>query len=232
MNKIVAVEDNFAPKDNWLRVEWNLGKRCNYDCSYCGPDIHNKTDAHMSFNVFSATVDNVVKAATTQNKTIRVSLTGGEPFIHPEIIRFLSYMKSSGVDRISVTTNGSAGFRRYVESLQYIDYYIFSYHFEFAKHDKILENILTLDQYIKETHGRNQVHVHIMYLPGKLNEVKELISELEKHNVHWVVRRIRPKININTSKWAIPGTSGMETTDGFDSESYYSDEELKWLNSI
>ena len=48
---LVAVEDNHAPKDDWLRVEWNLGKRCNYDCSYCGSDIHDRTSEHMPWDV-------------------------------------------------------------------------------------------------------------------------------------------------------------------------------------
>ena len=35
MSKIVGIEDN-TTKDELFRVEWNLGKRCNYNCSYCG----------------------------------------------------------------------------------------------------------------------------------------------------------------------------------------------------
>ena len=39
MSKIVGIEDNHAPKDELFRVEWNLGKRCNYNCSYCGNEL-------------------------------------------------------------------------------------------------------------------------------------------------------------------------------------------------
>ena len=40
MTKIVGIEDNHPPKDELLRVEWNLGRRCNYNCSYCGNELH------------------------------------------------------------------------------------------------------------------------------------------------------------------------------------------------
>ena len=32
---LVGIEDNFPAKDELLRVEWNIGKRCKYNCSYC-----------------------------------------------------------------------------------------------------------------------------------------------------------------------------------------------------
>ena len=60
---LVALEDNHAPKDELLRVEWNLGKRCNYNCSYCGNELHNKTSDHMSWEVYTATIDKIVEAS-------------------------------------------------------------------------------------------------------------------------------------------------------------------------
>ena len=54
---LVGIEDNHAPKDELLRVEWNLGKRCNYNCSYCGNELHNKTSEHMPWEVYTATID-------------------------------------------------------------------------------------------------------------------------------------------------------------------------------
>lgn len=232
MSKLVAIEDNYPPKDDWLRVEWNLGKRCNYDCSYCGADIHDNTSPHMPEEVYNGAVNKLVEAANAQDKITRVSFTGGEPFVHPRFIDMLKYAKDSGINRISVTTNGSVGFKRYVDSLPYINYYIFSYHFEFAKHDKIMDTIVQLNDHVKEQHGHNQVHVHIMYLPGKLEECKELIKFFDEHDVQWVVRRIRPKIDPKTGSWAKPYVSGMTVHDGNCNDKYYSQEELEWLSTL
>ena len=76
---LVGIEDNHAPKDELLRVEWNLGKRCNYNCSYCGNELHNKTSEHMF--VYTATIDKIVEAP--MGKKIKIRFTGGEPFVHP-----------------------------------------------------------------------------------------------------------------------------------------------------
>lgn len=226
--KIVAVEDNYPPKDNWLRIEWNLGRRCNYDCSYCGSDIHDRTSPHLDLNIVESTVKNISSVAKQQGKECRISLTGGEPFAHPKIIKILETIKENGINKISVTTNGSVPLKKYIESLPYINYYIFSYHFEFAYHDKIINTITELNKLVKEMNNKS-LHVHLMYLPGKMKEANEIIDIMNNNDVHWAIRRIRPRIDPLTKTWAIPGKSGLETIHGTSLDSYYSDEELEFM---
>jgi MoaA/NifB/PqqE/SkfB family radical SAM enzyme len=228
MNELVAVEDNYAPKDNWLRIEWNLGRRCNYDCSYCGSDIHDRESPHLSLEVIEKTVKQIAAVARAQGKECRISLTGGEPFVHPKIIDILKIIKENGIDKISVTTNGSVPLSKYIQSLPYINYYIFSYHFEFAYHDKIINTIVELNKLVKEEHKQN-LHVHLMYLPGKMNEANEIIDIMNNEDIHWVIRRIRPRVDPITGKWAMPGTSGLKTIPKKVKDPYYSDEEIAFM---
>jgi MoaA/NifB/PqqE/SkfB family radical SAM enzyme len=229
--KIVAIEDNFAPKDNWLRIEWNLGKRCNYDCSYCGSDIHDNKSQHLDLEVIENTVEKISQVARQQKKECRISLTGGEPFVHPRIIEILKTIKKHGIQKISVTTNGSVPLSKYIESIDYINYYIFSYHFEFAYHDKIINTIIELDKKLKTETKNKNLHVHLMFLPGKLKEAKEIIEILKDHDIHYAIRRIRPRIDSLTGKWALPGTSGMTTVHGKCNDPYYSKEEIEFITN-
>ena len=52
----------------------------------------------------------------------KISFTGGEPFIHPNIIELLQFAKKQGVHRLSVTTNGTASLSTYLKALKYINY--------------------------------------------------------------------------------------------------------------
>lgn len=228
MKTLVAVEDNYAPKDNWLRIEWNLGKRCNYDCSYCGSDIHDRSSPHLSLEVIEKTVKQIASVAKSQGKECRISLTGGEPFAHPKIIEILKIIKENGINKISVTTNGSVPLKKYEESLPYINYYIFSYHFEFAYHDKIINTIVELNSLVSKDKGQN-LHVHLMYLPGKMKEANEIIDIMNVNKVHWAIRRIRPRLDPVTNTWASPGTSGLDTVHGKVNDRYYTDEELAFM---
>jgi MoaA/NifB/PqqE/SkfB family radical SAM enzyme len=228
MTNLVAVEDNHAPKDDWLRIEWNLGRRCNYDCSYCGSDIHDRESEHLSLDVIRSTVEKIAAVARSQGKECRISLTGGEPFVHPRIIDILKIIKDNGINKISVTTNGSVPLAKYIDSLPYISYYIFSYHFEFAYHDRIINTIVELNKIVKQRKNQN-LHVHLMYLPGKMEQANEIIDIMNENDVHWVIRRIRPRIDPSTDTWAEPGLSGLLTKHGRSEDAYYTAEELDFM---
>jgi MoaA/NifB/PqqE/SkfB family radical SAM enzyme len=113
------------PHQGSIKVEWNLGKRCNYDCSYCPSSIHDNTSPHTDIEILKKTVDKLASL----NKPIRLSFTGGEPCVHPKFDDLVKYAKYKGIQWISVTTNGTRPFEFYA-SLP-VDQYVFSIHLEY-----------------------------------------------------------------------------------------------------
>lgn len=74
-----------AAKDVF-KVNWILTRRCNYKCSYCCA-----TKRNMEYTLFEnlkLAVDKIVK----NPKRKSISLTGGEPTLHPEIARLVEYI--------------------------------------------------------------------------------------------------------------------------------------------
>lgn len=113
------------PHQGSIKVEWNLGKRCNYDCSYCPAAIHDNTSPHTDIGILKEAVDKLVAL----DKPIRLSFTGGEPCVHPKFDELVRYSKHKGVKYISVTTNGTRPYEFYA-SLP-VDQYVFSIHLEY-----------------------------------------------------------------------------------------------------
>ncbi len=203
---IIGVEDNYAPKDKVFRVEWNLGKRCNFDCSYCSPSIHDKKSEHIDLELFKKTSRKLVEHSKQLNKKIKVSLTGGEPYLHPKFIDMITYLKKIGFYRVSVTSNASVPLSLYSKSLQYVDYLILSLHFEFIKVDKIVEKIIKIKKACTNGQG---FHVHLMALPGKTHYLERIKLQLAQNNISYVVRRIRPQFD-REGLYNMPFTSGQE----------------------
>ncbi len=110
---------------NSVKVEWNLGKRCNYDCSYCPSSIHDNTSPHTPIETLKSVVDKLL----TLNKPVRLSFTGGEPCVHPQFEELIRYARHKGVPWISVTTNGTRPYEFY--SMLPVSQYVFSIHFEY-----------------------------------------------------------------------------------------------------
>jgi len=113
------------PHQNSIKIEWNLGKRCNYDCSYCPSSIHDNSSTHTDIEVLKKTIDKLM----TLGKPIRLSFTGGEPCVHPKFAELVKYCKHVGVTWISVTTNGTLPYEFY--SVLEADQIVFSIHLEY-----------------------------------------------------------------------------------------------------
>jgi MoaA/NifB/PqqE/SkfB family radical SAM enzyme len=113
------------PHQDSIKVEWNLGKRCNYDCSYCPASIHDNSSPHTDIEILKATVDKLM----TLGKPIRLSFTGGEPTVHPKFKELIQYCNHVGISWISVTTNGTLPYEFYI-SLP-VDQLVFSIHLEY-----------------------------------------------------------------------------------------------------
>jgi hypothetical protein len=73
MSKLVATEyrDNHL---NTMMIDWYIGKRCNFSCSYCADFIHDNYSAHVPFSQMKIFVDKIVARFGTN---IHWNLTGG-----------------------------------------------------------------------------------------------------------------------------------------------------------
>jgi MoaA/NifB/PqqE/SkfB family radical SAM enzyme len=167
------------PHQDSIKIEWNLGKRCNYDCSYCPSSIHDNTSSHTNIEILKATVDKLM----TLGKPIRLSFTGGEPCVHPKFDELVRYCKHVGISWISVTTNGTRPYEFYA-SLP-VDQYVFSIHFEYDV-ERILDTILKVVESTKI-----KVVAQIMAHHNHMLNVRTVRTMLMNQQVPNTVRRIR-----------------------------------------
>ena len=76
---------------NVFQVTWDLGRRCNYDCSYCPSHRHDNFSPHASLETLKANVDFLYKYIDLYMnhrhfKETSISFTGGEPTVNPNFI--------------------------------------------------------------------------------------------------------------------------------------------------
>lgn len=183
-----------------IKVEWNLGKRCNYNCGYCPEEIHDNYSRHTDINILTATVDKL----SSLNALIRLSLTGGEPSVHPRIETLIEHIKSKNM-WLNITTNGTR--KREWYDAQPVDQYVFSLHFEYDWNN-VLNTIVSV---AKNT--TKSVFVNVMAHHKHMSDVKSAVTLLRANNVEYVIRRIR---------WT------EDDRDDFDDNRYTSND-LNWI---
>jgi len=197
------VEHLYAHIRNSVKVEWNLGKRCNLDCSYCPAEIHDNHSEHTDIEILKSTVDTL---STIPN--VRISLTGGEPCVHPDIEQLLQHAKNK-ISWINVTTNGTRTVKFYQNILEnYINHIVFSVHLE-SDWQRVIN---TITKVYAQSQNKN-VLVHMMMLPGRLKDVKDACEALLDAGIRYALRPIR---------WT-------KTHDDFEDMIHYSEEEKEFL---
>lgn len=164
---LVAVGMNYP----WEKhVLWDIGRWCNYSCSYCWPDVHNKTDPHKKLDVMKKTVDRVVDEWAGGGH-VRWAFGGGEPTVNPDFLPLMEYIRSRG-GYMLVVSNGSRNTDYYYKLAWAVDCIQLSAHFEFWKPEQFSKNIESIMKAFKDKKG-GWMDVKLMCKPGIVHEMQE-----------------------------------------------------------
>lgn len=183
INTINAVKfTHLVPK----QILWDIGRQCNYNCSYCWPDVHNTTDPHKTLETLINTANYAIENWSDGNP-IRWYFGGGEPTLNPNFEPFIEYLRSKKQWTMLVS-NGSQGPKYWGKNCDNYNILIFSAHFEFMKKELFMKNIAIIAQSLSlGTKNLTQLIIKLMAKPGMLDQAialaDEIISLKEKFNV-------------------------------------------------
>lgn len=213
-------------------IIWDLGRRCNYDCSYCTAWMHS-TDA--PFN----TLDKFKKTAKFINDYYQfhkqyhkvdfkplISFTGGEPAINPDFFPLIQHIHEEYPDlKMSLTTNGTWGPKKGEMILQYIHSVTVSYHAEGNDKQKNLvrKNLLWLKSKYKEDW---RLKVNVMMHVDYWDECVDLIENFLKPNEINFIPRVIGDDGMFKSEWFKDIDGKMRRT-----SHEYSKEQLEYLKT-
>jgi len=170
----VAVEMNFPIP---YQVLWDLTRRCNYNCSYCWPYVHNNYEKFLPIDIILDTCERLIYEWANTSE-IRFNFGGGEPTLHPNFIDIIKYLKDND-QWILVTTNGSRSPKFWNEALPYINSINMSAHFESIDKKRFLENLIIMLDYHDLVDDDHWIEVKLMCPPGKVKEAIEFKKEIE-----------------------------------------------------
>lgn len=187
---------------NNFQVTWDLGRRCNYDCSYCPVTRHDNYSRHATLDELKSNVDFLFEYINTYFqyrtfKEVSISFTGGEPTVNPCFIDFVKYLreqynlryKDKWYASFSLTTNGAMGESIADAVLENFEYCTLSYHAE--ADDKMKERIKRrILQFQNATSTGFQFKVNVMFHAQYFEECKDICNWLDEHSVKFVPRLI------------------------------------------
>jgi organic radical activating enzyme len=174
----VGIEMNFPIP---YQILWDVSRRCNYDCSYCWPNVHNNTDNHFEKEVAFETSDKIIKWAN--GNEVRFNFGGGEPTLVPYFIEWMKYLKEKN-QWTMVTTNGSMSNDFWRECVKYLNSINISAHFDSManfpnRKKRFLRNIEIIMDYHDKVDGDHWLEIKLMTPPKKLDTALDFKKQIE-----------------------------------------------------
>lgn len=159
-------------------ITWDIGRRCNYHCSYCPPSTSNDYESHKSWSSLQQAADLLI-LGFCRGKRGRWIFTGGEPTINPNFMTLAKYLSEEFRHGVFTQTNGSRPKEYLMELLRYSSIG-FSVHLQEANLPKLSETILALAAYKVQTPEmqRRTINVRIMVAPGHFSTAKSFYDQL------------------------------------------------------
>lgn len=152
-------------------ILWDIGRRCNYDCSYCWPSVHSKTEPYHAETRLLDVYEQI--KTWLGDTTSRWAFGGGEPTLYPGFKKLLSSIKEHDPDCwITVTSNGSRTERYWRELFPLIDGLNLSLHFEFADIEHYKHIFELSKQHNAWTSGK------LMTVPGKVQQSFDVAEQI------------------------------------------------------
>ena len=195
MSKIIAI-DNDIKNPYSFEVTWDLGLRCNFDCTYCPSHRHNNTSPHASLETLIKTskfvfdYKKIMQSYMTYNRQWNIGFTGGEPTANPNFLAMCEYIHNQGDPDVvvDVTTNGAIGEKYCKRLIDNVDSITVSYHSEVDQKtkDRVVDRIYQL----KESNVRHKVNLMFHAKEEYFNECIDLVGKFTRDNIKFVPRII------------------------------------------
>lgn len=186
IEKIISV----APVPEYFSLTWMLGSRCNYDCMYCPPELHDSTSKPHDLETMQQAWKNIHSQTQHKNLPYKISFTGGEVTANKNFLPLVKWLRNnySCIDMIQLTTNGSASEQYYRNLCQHVESISFSTHSEFMDEQRFFNTVLIANKIM--IRPKKSVHVNIMDEHWNQERIELYKKLLDAHCVSYTVNPI------------------------------------------
>jgi len=210
---------------NVFQVTWDIGRRCNYDCSYCPAHRHDNFSPHATLEELIKNADFMLEYVNLymtyrDYKRASVSFTGGEPTVNPNFIAFAKYLKEAYETKykdkyecnFALTSNGAMSKKMAQKVMENFGHITVSYH---AEADDTLKQQVRdrMVQFHKEgSANKCSISINVMFHAAYFDECVGLCEFLDDNDIKYVPRII-----------------GEEPDSKSNFAHQYTEEQLQWM---
>ncbi len=162
-----------------LEINWSLHKTCNFLCEYC---FHtSKVRLEKKFVSFNK-IESAINKLNRLDKIITFTLTGGEPFLHPQFIDMCKALSKKHYFSIitNLSTDNIIQFSKEINPENVISIYA-SLHYNFRKRKESISSFINSVKRLRDA-GFNVVVDQVM-TPPVIKQIEIILTDFEKEKI-------------------------------------------------
>lgn len=180
-----------VPSEKVFSITWDITRRCNYDCMYCPTNWHDSISKLKTLAEFKSDWLNIHSKTYTKDLKYKISISGGEATINKDLLPFLKWIRDQYGDKINkilLTTNGSASYNYYKKIYEVVDNVSFSTHSEHINEQKFFDTVVKLKKNLSKD---KFIHVNIMNEFWNQDRILIYRKILTENNISYSVNEIK-----------------------------------------
>lgn len=168
MKQYLKLEHGSPSYEEYFVVNWCFFTICNFSCSYCPEVLHDGKNRGLPLEEVQNFCQQVIQQKSPRK--VFFEFTGGEVTYYRDFAPLMRFLKEQGADT-GLISNGSRDLNFWNEHKNLIDHICLSFHPEQGKADHFFEVVKLLN-------ASTTVHVNIMMLPSKYDELYALACKI------------------------------------------------------
>ena len=194
----------------YATITWQVNNFCNFQCSYCNPgNWAGDNRNNGALDTYKQNVRNIFQQYQDRGyKYFKIFYSGGEPTHWENFIPLTEYLKSELGDSltVAVNTNLSRPLRYWEQHYHLFDDIVASFHVEFSKKDRYIENAQFLCDKVDYLCTKMLMHEERFW------EVKEfgerVRKEVPNYNLEWTP--LFDEMSVNAGPWEYKDPAKVE----------------------
>jgi len=181
-------------------LTWQVNNFCNFQCSYCNPG--NWAGDNRNNGNLQLYIDNTMKIFNTYKqrgyKHFKIFFSGGEPTHWENFIPLVTHLKEQIPNiTVAVNTNLSRPLKYWQEHYHLFDDIVASFHVEFAKKDRYIENAKFLCDKVDYLCTKMLMHDERFWEVVEFGE--RVRKEVPNYNLEWTP--LFDEMSVNAGPW-------------------------------
>lgn len=182
MAQLISVKGPHARQSNSpIRVQWNMGNQCNFNCEYCPPILHDGSRPWLPLQSYLDAVDRICSHYADIGKSVHYELIGGEVTVmagFEDIIRKINEHSCSSV----VFTNASRTVNWWSKAKHYLNGVVITWHPQSMDKQHLFDVINEIKHHVNIDINIAGLSGRIEELGNTVEEIRELFKHCERNN--------------------------------------------------